>query len=332
MQKKQLMVRKPAYRHGQLLLEDDFIDEQQFHVHARYAHSRWLHGLGVVHGLELSRGSDLSITVSAGYAIDRKGREIELREPETLEIVGLPAGTMAWVTLGYRTEHVEKEGNADRRIDCYAQLRVATGVETFDIRLGSVQLDERGRIAPDGIGHKERDTLRSPVASGAVGPEALAPQLRSDWITFAFHPSPMALDEDDWRPPFRIGATQAVTHKEWEGKPNTRGGGGTMTIALPPGVRHIHRFRVAGSANEAGMSATLIKGGFDRDAKKHLRDVLLTLKPGVGAYFETGDIPESHHSPQDLQSSPQDRLRTLAVDIRAEGYVAISLVAIYVSY
>ena len=30
MQKKYLINRKPAYRHGQLLLEDDFIDEQQF--------------------------------------------------------------------------------------------------------------------------------------------------------------------------------------------------------------------------------------------------------------------------------------------------------------
>lgn len=325
MQKRQLIARKPAYRHGQLLLEDDFIDEQQFHVHARYAHSRWLHGFGVAQGLELSRGGDLSVTVSAGYAVDRKGREIELREPETLELAGLPAGAMAWITLGYRTEHVAQEGDPDRRIDCYAQLRVATGVETFDIRLGSAQLDERGRIAPDGVGHKERDTLRTPIAAGAVGPEALAPQLRRDWITVAFHPSPMAQDEDDSRPPFRIGATQAVAHKEWNGKPNTRGAGGTMTIAMPPGARHIHRFRVAGSANEGGMTATLVKGGFDRDAKKHLRDVLIAIEVPRGAYFETVDIPDSHRS-------LQDRHRTLAIDVRAEGYAAISLVAVEVSY
>ena len=325
MQKRQLIARKPAYRHGQLLLEDDFIDEQQFHVHARYAHSRWLHGFGVVQGLELSRGGDRSVTVSAGYAVDRKGREIELREPETLELAGLPAGAMAWVTLGYRTEHVAKEGDPDRRIDCYAQLRVATGVETFDIRLGSVQLDERGRIAPDSVGHQERDMLRTPITAGAIGPEALAPQLRRDWVTLAFHPSPMAQDEDDSRPPFRIGATQAVAHKEWNGKQNTRGAGGTMTVALPPGVRHIHRFRVAGSTNEAGMTATLIKGGFDRDAKKHLRDVLIALEVPRGSYFETGHIPDNHRS-------LQDRYRTLAIDVRAEGYAAISLVAVEVSY
>ena len=32
MQKKQLITRKPAYHHGQLLLEDDFIAEQQLTV------------------------------------------------------------------------------------------------------------------------------------------------------------------------------------------------------------------------------------------------------------------------------------------------------------
>jgi len=34
MHKRQLMTRKPAYSHGQLLLADDFIAEQQYHVHA----------------------------------------------------------------------------------------------------------------------------------------------------------------------------------------------------------------------------------------------------------------------------------------------------------
>ncbi len=325
MQKKQLIARKPAYRHGQLLLEDDFIDEQQFHVHARYGHSRNLHGFGVVHGLELSRGGDLSVTVSPGYAIDRKGREIELREPETLELTGLPPGALAWVTLGYRTEHVDKEGEPGNRIDCYAHLRVATGVEQYDVRLGSVQLDERGRIAPEGVGHVQRDQLRTPIAPASVGAEALDPQLRKDWLTMAFHPSPMPQDEDDTRPPFRIGATQAVAHKDWNGKPNTRGAAGMMTIVLPPGVRHLHRFRVAGGENESVLTAALLLGGFDPKTMKHLRDELLTLQVGSGAYFETGEIPESHRH-------VHDRHRTIAVDIRSHGYSKVSLVALEVSY
>jgi hypothetical protein len=327
MQKKQLMTRKPGYRHGQLLLEDDFIDEQQYHSHARYLHARYLHGFGAVIGLEVSRAGDLAITISPGFAVDRKGREIELRDPETLELQGLPAGALAWVTIGYRTERQDKDGNRDHRIDCYANLRVATGVEQFDVRLASVQLDERGRLAHDAIGHLERDQLRTVIPPGSVTAEALDAQLRSDWITMPFHPSVFPQDEKDARPPFRIGATQAQAHKDVDGKPNTRGAAGTMAIILPPGVRHIHRFRVAGEANDNNLTVVLLKGGFDPkpDVMKHRRDEVVTLQIGPGAFCKTAEIAEGHQS-------MKDRHRTLAVDIRSEGYVKVSLIAIEVSY
>ncbi|MGJ7506601.1 hypothetical protein [Variovorax sp. GT1P44] len=327
MQKKQLITRKPAYWHGQLLLEEDFIDEQQYHSEARYRHSRHLHGFGVASGLEVTHAGDLAVTVSPGFAIDRRGREIELREAETLELHGLPPGALAWVTIGFRTERAAKDGNNDNRIDCYAHLRIATGVDPSDVRLCGVQLDERGRLGLKAVNHQERDTLRSHVAPGSVGAEALDAQLRRDWITVAFHPSAMPQDEDDARPPFRVGATQAIAHKEYDGKPNARGAAGSMAIVLPPGVRHIHRFRVAGSANEKKLTATLIKGGFDAKSMQHLRDEVLTLEHagGSGGYFETGEIPEAHRS-------LRDRRRTLSVDIRAHGYVKISMIALEVSY
>lgn len=327
MHKKQLMTRKPAYRHGQLLLEDDFIEEQQYHSHARYLHARYLHGFGAVHGLEVSRAGDLAITISPGFAVDRKGREIELREPETLELQGVPAGALAWVTIGYRTEHQDKDGDGDHRIDCYAYLRVATGVEQFDVRLASVQLDERGRLAHEGVGHLERDQLRTIIAPGSVTAEALDAQLRRDWITMAFHPSAIPQDEKDARPPFRVGATQAVAHEEYGGQKNERGAAGTMAIMLPPGVRHIHRFRIAGSENQKKLTVSLVKGGFDPnpESMKHLRDEVVSLQIGAGAYCKTVEIPEAHRS-------MKDRHRTLAVDVRAEGFVKVSLVAIEVSF
>lgn len=327
MHKKQLMTRRPAYYSGQLLLEEDFFQEQAFHKQARYLHARHMHGFGAVHGLEVSRAGDLAVTVSPGYAIDRKGHEIELRDAETLELQGLPAGALAWVTIGFRSERQGKDNERDNRIDCYAYLRLATGVEPLDVRLASVQLDERGRLGPDAIGHVERDQLRTNIAPGSVTPEALNPQLRRGWVTMAFHPSAIPQDESDARPPFRVGATQAQAHKEIGGKPNTSGAAGTMAIVLPPGVRHIHRFRVAGTANDKSMTATLLKGGFDPNAKnmKHLRDELVVLQIGAGPYCETAEIPEGHRS-------MGDHYRTLAVDIRAEGFVKVSLVAIEVSY
>jgi len=327
MYKRQLIARKPAYRHGQLLLEEDFIDEQQYHLHARYLHSRAQHGFGAVQGLEVAAAGELAVTVSSGFAVDRRGHEVELREPVTLELQGLPAGAQAWVTIGYRSEAVGKDGGADNRIDCYAYLRIATGVELNDVRLASVQLDERGRIEPGGIKLQERDQQRALIAPGSVGPESLNAQLRKDWITMAFHPSMMPQDDENAQPPFRVGATQAIAHKDYDNKPNTNGAAGSMALLLPPGVRRILRLRVAGAASEKKLTATLVRGGFDRKTMKHLRDELLTLTfaGGSGGYFETGDIPDAHRS-------LHDRLRTLSVDLRTQGYAKVSLIAIEVSY
>jgi hypothetical protein len=325
-QKSQLIARKPSYRHGQLLLEDDFIAEQQFHSSARYRHARNMHGFGVVHGLEVTRAGDLALIVSAGYAVDRQGHEIELRNPETLELHGLGPGAVAWVTVGYRTERAERAQESDNRIDCYAFLRVATGVEPNDVRLARVRLDDRGRLEHHGIDPAERDRLQTPIVPGSVTPEALNAQLRSDWVTMAFHPSNLPHDEPDFQPPFRVGATRAMALKEYDRKPNNDGAAGTMTILLPPGVRHVHRMMVAGEENERGLTAKLVKGGFDPRSMEHRRQDILTMEiPTSGPFCREAEVPENDRS-------MQDRHRTLSVDIRSKGFVSISLIALYVSY
>jgi hypothetical protein len=325
-QKSQLIERKPSYRHGQLLLEKDFIEEQGFHAHARYRHARNLHGFGVVHGLEVARAGDLAVTVSAGFAVDRRGHEIELREPETLELHGLSPGAVPWVTIGYRTEHAEKGHEADNRLDCYAFLRIATGVEPEDVRLARVRLDGSGRLEHHGIDPTERDRLRTHIAPGSVTPEALDGQLRTDWVTMPFHPSTLPHDEDDFQPPFRVGASRAMALKEYNDKPNDNGAAGTMAVLLPPGVRHVHRLMVAGEANERRLTAKLVKGGFDPHRMRHLREEIVTIEiPASGPFYQEAEVPENHRS-------MHDRNRTLAVDIRSEGFSSISLVALHVSY
>jgi hypothetical protein len=324
MQKKQLMDRRPAYRNGQLLLENDFIEEQQYHTHARYAHARNLHGFGIVQGLEISPAGGRAVSVSPGVAIDRRGREIELRQTETLQLNQLAAGTLAWVTIGFRAERGNVGGEESNRIDCYAYLRVATGVEEHDVRLGSVQLDDHGNLVPD-PGRKDRDVLQTHLAPGSITAEALSPELRRGWIPMAFHPSDIPEDDEHTRPPFRVGATRAETLRKINGKENNNGAGGTMGLALPPGIQTLHRFRIAGAANEGKLTVMLLKGGFNEAAKEHVRDIVLNIEIPPGKYFHTADIPPEH---QDLK----DPLRTLAVDIRASAYSAISLIALEVSH
>jgi hypothetical protein len=124
-----------------------------------------------------------------------------------------------------------------------------------------------------------------------------------------------------------VGATQAVAHREYDGQPNRRGAAGTMTIPLPPGVRHIRRLCVAGPENEQGMTVRLVKGGFDPrpQVMTHLREEVAMLEINAGPYCETVEIQEAHRS-------VGDRHRTLSVDIRSNGFASVSLVAIEVSY
>jgi hypothetical protein len=322
--KQQRIQSKPRYFNGQLLLEDDFVAEQEYHSFAHCGHLKNMHGFGVAHGLEVTPAGETAVSVSSGFAVDRKGQEIELRKPETLELLDLPAGALAWVTIGFRTEQIDP-GSNQARIDCYAYLRAATGVDEDDVRLASVQIDGRGLLAEDAISNLERDQMSTAILPGSVTAEALSAELRRGWIAMTFKPYSLPQDEAKAQPPFRIGASRAVAHKQYDGVPNERGAAGTMNIVLPPGVRHIHRLRVAGEENEKNIKLTLVKGGFDSQAMAHLRDEIVKMQIGSGSYCETADIPEEHQS-------MADPYRTLSVEVRAKGFVSVSLLAIEVSY
>jgi hypothetical protein len=70
------------YFKGQLLVAQDFIDEQNYHVDRERRHSRWLHSPGIAEGLAVSVGQEGDqVTVAPGTAVDSIGRQIVLAEP-----------------------------------------------------------------------------------------------------------------------------------------------------------------------------------------------------------------------------------------------------------
>jgi hypothetical protein len=325
MHKKQLMTRKPAYSHGQLLLADDFIAEQQYHVHALRRHSMNMHGFGVVRGLEVTRASDNALRVSAGFAIDGKGREVDLREAEVLELQGLSAGAQVSVTLGFRTERQGKDREPDKTIDCFAVLRVSSGIEEGDTVLATVQLDDQARVGPNSISTAGRHRYHPLIAPGSVGAAALDEHLRKGWLKTPFRPIALPQDQADAQPPFRVGPTETAAHKEIDKQPNTHGAAGTMAILLPPQAARIHRLRVAGAANEKKIRVELFKGGWDPKNRKHVAVSLLKHEIRDGPFDETLPIPEEHADVH-LECS------TLSLELRAEGYARVSLIAVEVSY
>ena len=50
-----IMYERPHYYRGQLLDENDFNEEQNYHTDRRKHHNKELHGWGVVSGLEVTR-------------------------------------------------------------------------------------------------------------------------------------------------------------------------------------------------------------------------------------------------------------------------------------
>jgi hypothetical protein len=330
MRKRQIIGKKPAYFHGQLLLQDDFIDEQRYHAHERARHSLNLHGWGVVRGLEVARAGDTAVSVSSGYAIDGRGREMVFGQPETLDLSAFPPSSQVQITASYETEQPSKDRS---RMEYYGVLAASTGIEEAAVPLATVQLDDHGKLTAESISTANRRELRNVLSPGSITAAMLEPRLRKGWLRLPFRPTAIPQDNDPKKeappPPFRVGATEARAHRDFDGKPNTKGAGGTMAIPLPPGVTGVHRLRVAGQENEKKLTITLFRGGWDAVAKKHVGgredegNKLIEKEISGGPYDETYIVKGGEVDAE---------CGTLSLDIRSTGYARVSLVSVEISY
>jgi hypothetical protein len=91
---------------GQYLQDQDFIDEQKYHVDRERRHQRLLHVAGVVEGLLVTPAvqpdpqQPYQITVSPGTAIDHDGRTIVLEANATIALPGL-ADSLLYLYIAY---------------------------------------------------------------------------------------------------------------------------------------------------------------------------------------------------------------------------------------
>ncbi len=90
---------------GRLLTAEDLSAEQEYLREKSKRHNRYLHGFGVVFGLEVSKRS-AEVVISEGLALDCRGNEIVVAEPARL-LLPRPEdfGTTIFLTL----EFVERE-------------------------------------------------------------------------------------------------------------------------------------------------------------------------------------------------------------------------------
>lgn len=165
------------YFTGQVLGAADFETEQRYVVERLRRRNRWLHGWGVVEGLQVSV-SRSELVVAAGFAIDCAGNEIEIGQSTAWPLP--TAGKTCYLTLAFAERPVQPvavpvdpssgndAGTAYSRVEegwvlAYAPEDPARAIE----RLRQAAWD-RARAAPPGA---------LPVASGPALSAGARPDL-----------------------------------------------------------------------------------------------------------------------------------------------------------
>ena len=75
------------YHYGMLLGVDDFVTDQSYHRGKMHLHNAWLHGTGVIWGLEASADLERNeLRVAAGLALDGYGRELHNDSPQCVDV------------------------------------------------------------------------------------------------------------------------------------------------------------------------------------------------------------------------------------------------------
>lgn len=322
MGKRRLMETRPNYYRGQLLLEDDFRAEQKYHVNARWRHNLNLHGWGVVRGLEVVPEGEKSVTVNPGFAIDRLGRDVRLDQAESLDLVEFEPYDLVEVGLAYEEAPADTASADHNRVECYTVLTVSRNLETDStLFLATVRLDEQGKVQSNSIDYSQTRYVCPLIAPGSITATELSPELRTGWLRMPFRPLPLVNEpegESEIPPEFRVGATEALSPRPRE-TPEDKGAAGTMALPVPPGVRRVTRFRVAGSINEGEIVLKLVQGGWDPAKNEHHRMVLLDERISGAPFLET-------YETADVSLDPE--YQTLSLWLRGTRRTSISLIAV----
>jgi len=328
MRKVQLTIdRRPNYYHGQLLLADDFLAEQDYHVNALRRHRLNLHGSGVIRGLEIVRTSDNTIAIRPGYAIDEHGNDILIDQAENLDLAEFGPNDLVRIGLAYEEEQLRQDPENNNRKQCYAVLTaVGAAEESPALLLATIQLDEQGRVRDEAIDYSNTRYARTLLTPGSVTPAALAPELRTGWLRMSPWLRPWTQPpkgEDEIPPAFRVGATEARSPGPREAAEKDKGAAGTMAIPIPPGITKITRFRLAGSLNDGQIVLNLVLGGWNPVTSEHRRDPVVEDTFTGAPFVKTYAISKAAVHPE---------YSTLALSVRGTLRTSLSLVAVEFAY
>ncbi|UCC63671.1 MAG: hypothetical protein JSV36_01010, partial [Anaerolineae bacterium] len=102
--------KRVRYFDGQFLKDQDFIDEQKYHIDRQRRHNRFLHVSGIIEGLTVNAADTHLVNVEPGTAVDRQGRQIVLGHQESVPLSGYIGQAVALV-ISYA------EGGSDQALE-----------------------------------------------------------------------------------------------------------------------------------------------------------------------------------------------------------------------
>ncbi len=301
-------VKRPNYFTHQLLLEQDFKDEQSYHIEMRRRLNRLFHSWGVLEGLEVQRKGEREITITPGVALDREGREIVLLHPATRDLGAWSRDSHAFVTIAYDEGWQEEDHHSAGGVEGYTRVS-----ETPKITEEKAQPNKDGavitlaRVSINEAGHVHRIDMDASIRKSAVPANPGA-----GWVRLPFKPVHLGKKASG---PLKIDTGEPFIVDEATAHCDHRGARGSMAIPVPPGAKRIVGFRVAGETRGT-VTVSLHRTGWNLHQNKGEKTELV-MEIVQGETFHK-DIPVE---------SNLDESHTLAVAIIAQGESTIWLIA-----
>ena len=314
-----MSVKRLNYFNHQFLGEQDFKDEQAYHIKMRRLHNRLFHSWGVVEGLEVRKKDEREITVEPGAAIDKEGREILLSVPARHDLAQFRDTSHIYVTIAYKELKEEADFRAVGGAEDYHRITESPEISVRKdeppsgepaVTLARVHLGEHGIIRHIDMSDSVR-RFAGRTSAAVAG-----------WMRLPFKPARLELVRIDRKlvqPSDKDRGAEAEFTVDVVSAYCGERARGSMQIPIPPGATKIKAFRIAGTTG-GSVRVRLVRGGWNVEDNKDAMKELLSETVTDASFHKHVPIQE------ELQRLHHES-HTLGVSVVAEGETYIWLVA-----
>jgi hypothetical protein len=174
-------IKRLNYFTGEFLLQQDFSDEQSYHVDMRRRLNRLFHVAGIAEGLVVTQTGGSQVQVTAGTALDTAGNEIVFLDNQSYTLQNSRPNTILWLTLTYQQVNDPADHYTQGGADNYTRITerpllqdtLTAPTDPAVIVLAKVTLGASGTITALDSSVAPRASV-GPIGAAAVGQGQLA--------------------------------------------------------------------------------------------------------------------------------------------------------------